>query len=339
MVLGWPVISLIKSYIILHKLNRPFHATWLTVPTVVAGGMATNGSINPGIFLLFISFAWLTTNIGNFINDYYDAESDVLGRPNAPLASGMISRYLARSVLIVEYLISCLLLFFIVLATGFLQLFILGIVPLICTYVYSVPPFKTKDKGAVGPITISVAYMSVTLGGWALASELTFEAIKLGLFFAILMLGIGFSKDFMHIEADRGFSNTPPIAYGVRKTAIIAAILLTFPIIFHRFFIKISASDEFLLAIPLMFAVIAIFHMIKKPEAKNRNIVMSAFLIYLNVVFIIIYSLSNIHAALILSLMVSTVTAIKTWVAGRKFDRQSKSKRELIHSFIYSLHF
>lgn len=314
------MISLIKSYIIIYKLNRPFHATWLTVPTVVAGGMAANGSINPGIFYLFISFAWLTTNIGNFTNDYYDSESDVLGRPNAPLASGVISRDLARSVLIVEYLISCLLLFLIVIATGSLLLFILGIVPLICTYVYSVPPFKTKDRGAAGPLTISIAYMSIILGGWALASELTFEAIKLGLFLAILMLGIGFSKDFMHIEADRGFSNTPPIAYGVRRTAIIAAISLTFPIIFNKFFIKISARDELLLAIPLMFAVIAIFFMIKKPEAKNRNIVMSAFLVYLNAVFIIIYVSANMPAALILSIMVSTVIAIKTWIAGRKFE-------------------
>ncbi len=314
------MICLKKSYIIIYKLNRPFHATWLTVPTVVAGGLAANGSINPGIFYLFISFAWLTTNIGNFINDYYDAKSDEIGRPNAPLASGVISRGLAKSVLIVEYLISCLLLFFIALATGCLLLFSLGIVPLICTYVYSVPPFKTKDKGAAGPLTISIAYMSVTLGGWALASELNLEAIKLGLFLAILMLGIGFSKDFMHIEADRGFSNTPPIVYGVRRTATIAAISLTVPIIFYKFFINISAGDEFLLVIPLMFAVIAIFYMIKKPKAKNKNIVMSAFLVYLNAVFIIIYISANMPAALILSIMVSTVIALKTWVAGRRFE-------------------
>ncbi|MBU3967402.1 MAG: UbiA family prenyltransferase [Euryarchaeota archaeon] len=299
--------------------------------------MAANGSINPGIFFLFTSFAWLTTNIGNFTNDYYDAESDVMGRPNAPLASGIISRDLARSILIVEYLISGLLLFFIVLATGSLKLFILGIVPLICTYVYSVPPFKTKDKGAAGPLTISIAYMSITLGGWALASELTLEAIKLGLFLAILMLGIGFSKDFMHIEADRGFSNTPPIAYGVRKTAIIAAISLTFPLIFNKFFIKISARDEFLLVIPLMFAVIAIFFMIKKPEAKNRNIVMSAFLVYLNAVFIIIYSSANMPAALILSIMVSTVISIKTWVAGRRFETIKIKYQKIRHYLIIQL--
>ncbi|MFZ3382485.1 MAG: UbiA family prenyltransferase [Candidatus Methanoperedens sp.] len=279
------------------------------------------------MFFLFTSFAWLTTNIGNFTNDYFDVESDTLGRPNAPLASGVISKALARSILIGEYIISCLLLFYIVLATGSLLLFILGIIPLICTYVYSVPPFKTKDKGAAGPLTISIAYMSITLGGWALASELTLEAVKLGLFFAIMMLGIGFSKDFMHIEADRGFSNTPPIAYGIRRTAIIAAISLTVPIIFIKFFVRISDSDEFLLAMPLMFAVIAIFFMIKKPEAKNRNIVMSAFLVYMNAVFIIIYVLANMPVVLILSIMVSTVIAIKTWASGRKFEIVKKKEK------------
>lgn len=325
----WHIISLTKNYTIIYKLNRPFHATWLTVPTVIAGGVAANESIDPGIFFLFSSFAWLTTNIGNFVNDFYDSESDVMGRPNAPLASGVISRDLARSVLIVEYLISGLLLFCILLVTGSLLLFILGIVTLICTYVYSVPPFKTKDKGAAGPLTISIAYMSVTLGGWALASELSPEAIKLGLFFAIMMLGIGFSKDFMHIEADRDFSNTPPIAYGIRITAIIAAISLTAPLIFNKYFVKISAGDEFLLAMPLMFAVIAIFFMIKKPEAKNRNIVMSAFLVYMNAVFITIYISANMSSALFLSIMVSTVIVIKTWAPGRWFETINRKYQQL----------
>ncbi len=246
-------------------------------------------------------------------------ESDTIGRPNAPLASGEISRDLARNVLIVEYIISCLLLFSIVLVTESSLLFVLGIVSLICTYVYSVPPFKTKDRAAAGPITISIAYMSVTLEGWALASELTFEAIKLGLFFAILMLGVSFSKDFMHIEADRDFCNTPPVAYGVRNTAIIAAISLTVPLIFNKFFINISVRDEFLITIPFMFAVIAIFFMIEKPEAKNRNIVMSAFLVYLNAVFIVIYSSASMLTALILSFIVSSAIVIKTWVVGRRF--------------------
>ncbi|MDD5616439.1 MAG: hypothetical protein PHH85_09575 [Candidatus Methanoperedens sp.] len=152
-----------------------------------------------------------------------------------------------------------------------------------------------------------------------------------------MMLGIGFSKDFMHIEADRGFSNTPPIAYGVRRTAIIAAISLTVPIIFNKYFIKISARDQFLLAIPLMFAVIAIFFMIKKPEAKNRNIVMSAFLVYLNIVFIIIYSSANMPAALILSIMVSSVIAIKTWVAGRRFETIKIKYKKILHYLIIQL--
>ena len=325
------MISFNKNYISIYKLNRPFHATWLSVPTVVAGGLCAHENIEPGILFLYVSFAWLTTNIGNFTNDYLDIKSDTIGRPNAPLASGIISKALAREILIIEYLISFLLLFYIIFETGSLQLFILGIVPLICTYVYSIPPFKTKNRGAAGPLTISAAYMSITLGGWALASELTLEAIKLGLFFAIMMLSIGFSKDFMHIEADRGFSNTPPIAYGVRKTAIIAAISLTFPLIFHRFFFKIFAHDEFLLSIPSVFAVTAIFYMIKNPEAKNRNIVMSAFLVYLNSVFIIIYSLSNTHVPLIISIMVSSVIVIKTWVTGRKFETVNRKYQQMWH--------
>jgi 4-hydroxybenzoate polyprenyltransferase len=270
-------------------------------------------------FFLYATFAWLTTNISNFINDYFDIESDITGRPHSPLASGAITRDLARNVLLIEYVISFLLLFGTALVTESLLVLSLGIIPLICTYIYSVPPFKTKDRAAAGPVTISAAYMSVALGGWALASELTIEAIKLGIFFAILMLGIGFSKDFMHIEADRGFSSTPPIAYGVRKTAAVAAISLTFPILLSQQFINISTHEIFLLITPLSFSIMAIFFMIKEPEAKNRDIVMSAFLVYLNAVFIIIYVNSENILVIILSTAVSGAISMKTWFTDERF--------------------
>lgn len=273
-------------------------------------------------FFLFSSFAWLTTNISNFINDYFDIESDIIGRPNAPLASGAISRDFAKNALIAEYLISFLLLAGTIFVTKSILIFILGIIPLICTYIYSVPPFKTKNRAAIGPITISIAYMSVTVGGWVLASELTVEAIKLGLFFAILMLGIGFSKDFMHIEADRGFCNTPPIAYGIRKTSIIAATSLTFPIIFVQFFIYLPAPTAFLFITPFIFSIITVFFMINKPAAKNRNVVMSAFLVYLNAVCIVIFiNLSNMMLALISSITVSCAMSVKTWLKGWSFAK------------------
>lgn len=282
-------------------------------------------------FFLFSSFAWLTTNISNFINDYFDIESDIIGRPNAPLASGAITRDFAKNALIAEYLISFLLLAGTVFVMKSILVFVLGIIPLLCTYIYSVPPFKTKDRAAIGPITISIAYMSVIVGGWVLASELTVEAIKLSLFFTILMLGIGFSKDFMHIEADRGFCNTPPIAYGIRKTAVIAAISLTFPIIFVQFFIYMPSLATFLFITPLIFSITAVFFMINKPTAKNRNIVMSAFLVYLNAVCIVIFiNLSNMMLALISSITVSCVMAVKTWMTGWSFVKlQPKSTDSL----------
>lgn len=152
-----------------------------------------------------------------------------------------------------------------------------------------------------------------------MVSELTFESIKLGIFLAILMLGIGFSKDFMHVEADRGFSNTPPIAYGVRKTAAVASISLTFPLLFSRYFINVSILDMPLLIVPFIFAVIAIFFMIERPEAKNRDIVMSAFLVYLNTVFIVIYMKSADVLGIILSIIVSGAISLKTWFTGERF--------------------
>lgn len=285
-------------------------------------------------FFFFILFAWFTTNIGNFVNDYFDIDSDVIGRPKAPLASGAATKDFALKMLIAEYLMSIILLFGAVYTTGSFPLFALGMIAIICTYVYSVPPFKTKSKAAAGPITISIAYMSVILGGFVLSSGINILAIKISFFFALLMLGIGFSKDFMHIDADRGFCNTPPIAYGIKYTSIIAALSLTSPIIFSGFFTQLPYTTLILFLIPLSFAFVAVYYMSNEPTAKNHNIVMPAFLVYLNSVLIIIGDhIANAFIIFILLVILNLVFIIKTWIKGirnwMKFIRISCLYRKL----------
>jgi hypothetical protein len=51
------------------------------------------------------------------------------------------------------------------------------------------------------------------------------------------------------------------------------------------------------------------------PIAKNRNIVISAFLVYLNAVCIVIFmNLTNMLLAFISSITVSCIMAVKTWM-------------------------
>lgn len=306
--------SYVKFCQIILKLNRPFHATWLAVPAVLASGLlASNGKIENLIpFFYFCSFAWITSNIGNFINDYYDIESDKIGRPKAPLAAGTISKKLARNILFTEYIISVILFFSAIFIIRSTSLFILGTIPLICTYVYSVPPFKTKNRAAMGPITISASYASIVIGGWIIESELTMEAIKVGIFFGLLMLGIGFSKDFMHIEADKGFCNTPPIAYGVKKTVVVAIISLTLPLIFSPYLIHLPNNSFLLFAIPFIFALLSTFFLLTKPTAKNHNVVISAFLVYMNATYIIIFdTLTNTIVAFFILIITSSIIIVK----------------------------
>jgi 4-hydroxybenzoate polyprenyltransferase len=307
--------SLIRWVALFFKLNRPFHATWLTVPSVLAGALLSKGAIDGPSLCLFSAFAWLATCIGNFINDYYDVESDKICRAKAPLAAGIIGRELAWKILIAEYVISVFILAVSALIARSPLLFMLGAIPLTCTYIYSAPPFKAKNRAALGPITISVAYMAVILGGWTLASELSIEAVKCATFFGLLMLGVGFSKDFMHIKADRGFCNTPPIAYGIRRTAAIASFCLIFPIVSAPYFVRISHDVLSLLMVPLVFALIAVFFMITNPTAENRNIVMSAFLVYMNASYILVFNvLMDVMLTLILLAIVDGAIITKTFL-------------------------
>lgn len=43
----------INTYNLIYKLNRPFHATWLTVPSVIAGGLEAHRGIE--LFPFFYS--------------------------------------------------------------------------------------------------------------------------------------------------------------------------------------------------------------------------------------------------------------------------------------------
>ena len=283
--------ALLRLFYVLFKLNRPFHGTWLTVPSVFAGALqASEGTLVRSIsILLFALFAWLATCVANFINDYHDLEIDKICRPKAPLAAGIISRKRAWKMLMSEYIISILLLIAASIIAQSAIVLALGTISLICTYIYSAPPLRTKSRGMLGPTTISIAYVAVVLGGWVLVSELSIEAVKFAGFFGLLMLGIGFSKDFMHFEADKRFCRTPPVAYGVKATALIASLCLIFPIMSVSLFIQLSGAVLSLFKIPLIFALISTFFMFTKPKAKNHNIVMSAFLAYINSAFIIIF--------------------------------------------------
>lgn len=309
--------ALLCLFHVLFKLNRPFHGTWLTVPSVLAGALQASGSTVaiPISILLFALFAWLATCVGNFINDCYDVEIDRICRPKAPLAAGTISEERAWKMLMGEYVISI----FILLATSIIAqsaiVLALGTISLICTYIYSAPPLRTKNRGMLGPITISIAYVAVVLGGWAIVSELSTEAVKFASFFGLLMLGIGFSKDFMHFEADKRFCNTPPVAYGVRATVSIASLCLIFPIVFVSYFIQLPGIVLSLFKIPLIFALISTFFMFTNPKAENRNIVMSAFLAYINSVFIIIFiNFLNYNQIFVLLVILNSLFIIKAIV-------------------------
>ena len=141
--------ALLCLFYILFKLNRPFHGTWLTVPSVIAGALqASEGTLVRSIsILLFALFAWLATCVANFINDYHDLEIDKICRPKAPLAMGTISRGNAWKMLLSEYIISILLLIAASIIAQSAIVLALGTISLICTYIYSAPPLRTKSRG------------------------------------------------------------------------------------------------------------------------------------------------------------------------------------------------
>src|ERR1044072_879272 len=82
----------------------------------------------------------------NALNQIYDLEIDAVNKPKRPLPSGRLSMREAWWFTILTYAIA-LILAWMVAPGGRHECFWLVLVAVICTYIYSVPPLRTKREG------------------------------------------------------------------------------------------------------------------------------------------------------------------------------------------------
>jgi 4-hydroxybenzoate polyprenyltransferase len=92
----------------------------------------------------------------------------------------------------------------------------------IITFLYSVPPFRTKRLGIWANVTIAIPRgVLLKVAGWSSVKTIFgLEPWFIGAIFGLFLLGASTTKDFADIEGDaRGGCRTLPIIYGVRRAA------------------------------------------------------------------------------------------------------------------------
>ena len=95
-------------------------------------------------------------------------------------------------------------------------------VAVVLTYVYSVPPLRTKQRGMWANITIAIPRgVLLKVAGWSCVKTIVgAEPWYIGAVFGLFLLGASTTKDFADMEGDRlGGCRTLPIVYGVRRAA------------------------------------------------------------------------------------------------------------------------
>ena len=214
-----------RSYL---DLARPFT---LVAPALgfVSGAMSAAGAFprepwSPALLyapLLGAAMAALLNAGNNALNQIYDLDIDRVNKPKRPLPSGRLTIAQVWTFTNITYALA-LVLAWLVAPGGRHECFWLVAVAVVCTYLYSVPPLRTKRLGIWANVTIAIPRgVLLKVAGWSSVKTIAgLEPWYIGAIFGLFLLGATTTKDFADMEGDRrGGCRTLPIQYGVRRAA------------------------------------------------------------------------------------------------------------------------
>lgn len=210
------------------ELSRPFT---LVAPALgFASGAATAvGAMPREVFsrdlviypLIGLTMAAVLNAASNALNQIYDLEIDRVNKPRRPLPSGRMSIGEAWTFTAIAYAVA-LVLAWLVAPGGRRECFWIVAVATIITFLYSVPPFRTKRLGIWANVTIAIPRgVLLKVAGWSAVKTVAgIEPWFIGAIFGLFLLGASTTKDFADMDGDaRGGCRTLPIIYGVRRAA------------------------------------------------------------------------------------------------------------------------
>ena len=164
----------------------------------------------------------------NALNQIYDLDIDRVNKPKRPLPSGRLTIAQVWTFTNITYALALVLAWLVVPGAPTLswskshECFWLVAVAVVCTYLYSVPPFRTKRLGIWANVTIAIPRgVLLKVAGWSsVKTAMGVEPWYIGSIFGLFLLGATTTKDFADMDGDRrGGCRTLPIQYGVRRAA------------------------------------------------------------------------------------------------------------------------
>jgi 4-hydroxybenzoate polyprenyltransferase len=271
----------LRAYV---DLARPFTlvapALGFMSGALTAVGAAPREAWTPTLLVapLLGSMMAAVLNAGNnALNQIYDLAIDCVNKPKRPLPSRRLTIRAAWRFTNVTYLVALVLAWLVVPPTdqGRHECFWLVAIAVVCTYIYSVPPLRTKRLGIWANVTIAIPRgVLLKVAGWSsVKTILGIESWYIGAIFGLFLLGATTTKDFADMEGDRrGGCRTLPIQYGVRRAAwlISPSFVVPFLMIPIGAWLHILTGNFYLLqilgAVMTVYGLYVCYLMLRRPE-------------------------------------------------------------------------
>ncbi len=217
----------------------------------------------------------------NALNQIYDLDIDRVNKPKRPLPSGRLTIAHVWTFTNITYALALMLAWLVVPGAPTWSLskshecFWLVAVAVVCTYLYSVPPFRTKRLGIWANVTIAIPRgVLLKVAGWSsVKTAIGVEPWYIGGIFGLFLLGATTTKDFADMDGDRrGGCRTLPIQYGVRRAAWMISPSFVIPFLM----INIGAATHVLTgnfwllqvlgAVMTAYGLYVLYLMLRRPE-------------------------------------------------------------------------
>ena len=243
--------------------REPWSPSLLTAPFI---GAAMAALLNAG---------------NNALNQIYDLDIDRVNKPKRPLPSGRLTISQVWWFTNITYAMALVLAWLVVprpalsLSKGRHECFWLVAIAVVCTYIYSVPPLRTKRLGIWANVTIAIPRgVLLKVAGWSsVKTMIGFEPWYIGIIFGLFLLGATTTKDFADMEGDRrGGCRTLPIQYGVRRAAwmISPSFVVPFMMINVGAVTHVLTGNFWLLqmlgALMTVYGLYVLYLMLRRPE-------------------------------------------------------------------------
>jgi 4-hydroxybenzoate polyprenyltransferase len=231
--------------------------------------------------LLGAAMAALLNAGNNALNQIYDLDIDRVNKPKRPLPSGRLTIPQVWWFTNITYALALVLAWLVVpgpaesLSKGRHECFWLVAIAVVCTYLYSVPPFRTKRLGIWANVTIAIPRgVLLKVAGWSSVKTIIgVEPWYIGCIFGLFLLGATTTKDFADMEGDRrGGCRTLPIQYGVRRAAwmISPSFVIPFVMINIGAAMRVLTGNFWLLqilgAVMTAYGLYVLYLMLRRPE-------------------------------------------------------------------------